>query len=147
MIKDLIKLANKLDEKGLRKEADELDRIIKKYAEEAPDTHPGRQFVLNRINRRSRSSEDNDNSYNPINLFRYEKSEKLENPGGIILGLGQDHIEKMTFDNAGSGSKSEKIQELEERFPGITSSSGCVINGELDFNGKKVGRGRSLDGE
>lgn len=32
MLKDLIKLANHLDQKGLRKEADTLDRIIKKIA-------------------------------------------------------------------------------------------------------------------
>lgn len=34
MIKDLIKLANKLDNKGLGKEADQLDRIIKKIAQQ-----------------------------------------------------------------------------------------------------------------
>lgn len=34
MLKDLISLANDLDKKGLRKEADYLDRIIKRYAEE-----------------------------------------------------------------------------------------------------------------
>lgn len=34
MIRDLITLANDLDNKGLRKEADYLDRIIKRYAEE-----------------------------------------------------------------------------------------------------------------
>ena len=34
MIKDLIALANKLDEKGLRKEADALDKIIAKYAKD-----------------------------------------------------------------------------------------------------------------
>ena len=33
MIKDLLKLANHLDSKGLRKEADYLDRIISKIAE------------------------------------------------------------------------------------------------------------------
>ena len=34
MLKELIKLANHLDQKGLRKEADQLDGIIKRYAEE-----------------------------------------------------------------------------------------------------------------
>lgn len=34
MLKELIKMANHLDQKGLRKEADELDRIIKRYAED-----------------------------------------------------------------------------------------------------------------
>ena len=34
MLKELVKLANHLDQKGLRKEADELDRIIRKYSEE-----------------------------------------------------------------------------------------------------------------
>ena len=34
MIKELINLANKLDQKGLRKEADQLDRVIKKIAQE-----------------------------------------------------------------------------------------------------------------
>jgi len=34
MIKDLIKLANHLDTKGLRKEADYLDSVIKKISEE-----------------------------------------------------------------------------------------------------------------
>jgi len=34
MLKDLVKLANDLDAKGLRAEADELDSIIQKWAEE-----------------------------------------------------------------------------------------------------------------
>jgi len=34
MIKDLIKLANALDSKGLRAEADTLDSVIQKWAEE-----------------------------------------------------------------------------------------------------------------
>ncbi len=36
MIKELISLANKLDQKGLRKEADYLDSIIKKYCQQTP---------------------------------------------------------------------------------------------------------------
>ena len=34
MIKDLIRLANRLDEKGFQKEADMVDKIIKKFANE-----------------------------------------------------------------------------------------------------------------
>jgi hypothetical protein len=37
MIKELIKLANYLDERGLRKEADYLDLVIKKYADPFDD--------------------------------------------------------------------------------------------------------------
>ena len=36
MIKELIRLANHLDSKGLTKEADQLDRIIKRSSEEDP---------------------------------------------------------------------------------------------------------------
>lgn len=38
MLKDLIKLANDLDARGLRKEADELDSLIQKWAEEEGET-------------------------------------------------------------------------------------------------------------
>jgi len=38
MIKELIKLSNHLDTKGLRKEADFLDRIIRKRADDPPDS-------------------------------------------------------------------------------------------------------------
>ena len=38
MLKDLIKVSNSLDSKGFRKEADELDRIIRKLAQEEPPT-------------------------------------------------------------------------------------------------------------
>ena len=34
MLKKLVKIANRLDVLGLRKEADELDRIINKYSKE-----------------------------------------------------------------------------------------------------------------
>lgn len=33
MIKDLLKVANSLDEKGFEKEADEIDKIIKIFAD------------------------------------------------------------------------------------------------------------------
>lgn len=38
MLKELIKFANHLDKKGLRKEADILDKVIKRYAQEEPET-------------------------------------------------------------------------------------------------------------
>lgn len=34
MIKELVRLANHLDKKGLRREADYLDSVVRKYAEE-----------------------------------------------------------------------------------------------------------------
>jgi hypothetical protein len=40
MIKDLIKLANKLDAKGLYKEADALDQIIKRAEEDKMEIRP-----------------------------------------------------------------------------------------------------------
>ena len=40
MIKDLVKLANHLDAKGLRKEADYLDGVIKKLSDYAYTEHP-----------------------------------------------------------------------------------------------------------
>jgi hypothetical protein len=45
MLKDLVKLANDLDAKGLRKEADLLDSIIQKWAVEA-DENDG---IINRL--------------------------------------------------------------------------------------------------
>ena len=44
MIKDLISLANKLDKKGLRKEADYLDKIIRKISSEEDSKY----FVKNK---------------------------------------------------------------------------------------------------
>ena len=41
MIKQLIKLANHLDKKGLTKEADYLDTVISKYAEEQKSEDAG----------------------------------------------------------------------------------------------------------
>ena len=42
MLKELIKLANHLDSKGLRKEADHLDRIVVKLAQ---SVHPGGDLI------------------------------------------------------------------------------------------------------
>ena len=41
MIKELIKLSNHLDSKGLEKEANYLDAVIKKMANPMPKDHPG----------------------------------------------------------------------------------------------------------
>lgn len=39
MLKDLVRLANRLDELGLRKEADFLDSVIKKHSGHHADSH------------------------------------------------------------------------------------------------------------
>ena len=49
MIKALVKISNALDKHGLTKEADYLDSVIKKYAEQAPVTvhgHAGRMPLV-----------------------------------------------------------------------------------------------------
>jgi len=54
MIKDLIKLANHLDDKGLTKEADTLDSIIRKIAQDSDkicDSANGLDFCAGKIKR------------------------------------------------------------------------------------------------
>lgn len=130
MLKDLISLANDLDKKGLRKEADYLDRIIKRYAEEGEISkyHPGRQFVLTKINMRSDNSkeprETGGNPDNPINMFAFVSSEDTLIEGGILGGLIEDNAKKLIFKNLGAGSDEERREELESLYPGITSPEG-----------------------
>ncbi len=135
MLNKLIKLANDLDKKGLRKEADQLDKIIKKYAglpgqKHSPEDRPQppeAQTFVRKINFESQPSKNQDHlSENPseanyTNLFTFEKANYIVIEEGIIF---DDHGLLCIYRNTGSGTKEEKEAELEKSFPGITSKKG-----------------------
>lgn len=140
MIKNLISLANSLDSKGLVKEADHLDRIIRKYSEDASGElsddviaeyrrdHPARKFVLNEINKNEtnvRSTENKSIYTNPTNLFAYLYSKPHVIEEGIVFN---DNGAKLYFQNNGSGTDEKKKEVLETIFPGITKLDGIILN-------------------
>ena len=122
MLEELIKFANHLDDKGLRKEADYLDRLIKRATEnkEKPQPIDAKMFVVNKINNRSSGAGINSN---PINLFRWKYCEDT-----VIgdRGLMQDSALLCVYENLGTGDEEQRKEELESMFPGITSD-GCLI--------------------
>jgi hypothetical protein len=133
MIKDLIILANNLDNKGLVKEADYVDRIIKKYSQDetTEERHPSddkiRTFVRDVINPESKGG---GHLTNPINMFAYEKSEEsIINERFLI----DDHGMEYYFGNHGKGGtysqrKEELETMLESAFKGITSPGGVILD-------------------
>lgn len=75
MLKDLIKLANHLDQKGLRKEADHLDFIIRKLAQDEAQTEAqAEDFQLIFVN--GKKAEDK---------YSNDTLESVKNTGNIIL--------------------------------------------------------------
>jgi hypothetical protein len=132
MIKELIKFANHLDRKGLTKEADYVDNIVKKMAQEGAEEkptvssdHKARLFVFNEINPKSKYRKEGDkakegsNPNNRINVFKYKEAGEVTI--GKILGVLADHALQLTFSNEGSGTQTAQVNELEENFPGITT--------------------------
>lgn len=129
MIKDLIKFATHLDSIGLTMEADYVDTLVKKLAQEegaedeSVDTESlsqpieAQQFVLKKINEVSYKKSG---SSNKINIFKFE-SAKYDITGEKNMFLFDDNIISVTYKNIGSGTEQEKVSELEKMFPGITS--------------------------
>jgi len=111
-----------LDNKGLSKEADYVDRIIKKCSSGAPTYHPARQFVLKEFNGKSSPCKD---CRNPINMFGFDYQEEYVIEKGIVFN---DYGSKFYFHNNGSGKPPQQEAELEFLFPGITSSKGVMLN-------------------
>jgi len=122
MLEELIKFANHLDDKGLRKEADYLDRLIKRSSEseEIPQPRDAKLFVINKINNESHVDELRSN---PTNLFRWKYCTHT-----VIgdRGLMEDGALLCVYENLGSGDEDQRKEELESMFPGITSD-GCMI--------------------
>jgi hypothetical protein len=132
MITKLINLANHLDQRGLRKEADLLDEMMSKYAfggdhdhiARISREHPARQWVVVNINKKSKLKEDKEGFPRPINLFKYARSQDYVITPGVI---NDDDGLLIVFANQGSGNPEEQIQELEDMFTGISSGAEVIL--------------------
>ena len=75
MLKDLIILANRLDEKGLKKEANVLDYIIQKFAQEGVDISPEELGI----------EEQGDEDIELVNLTPHDITLRLEDGSDFIV--------------------------------------------------------------
>jgi len=113
MIKDLIKFATHLDSIGLVKEASTVDAMIMKLSQHKDGSFDqpleAREFAMH-INSKSESKGGFGRYENPINLFKF--LEAYEGQDGVII---------CTYENRGSGSEGQKLNQLEGMFTGITT--------------------------
>ena len=105
MFKELIKLANHLDSKGFVKEADYLDRIIKKaqatfkYNHEDYDRYDKLGLITIEVNPgrlpgTGDSSEPNNGFYATVLLNYSDKHKEFDNVGGAGMVIGKAYHEE-----------------------------------------------------
>jgi hypothetical protein len=104
MIKDLIKLANRLDNKGLTKEADTLDNIINKIAQEDLKKigRAGVEAIRKFLSMAYQTTVTADEGYN---VYKYNDLETVEDAQGAFPVDEYDNIKHSIYKLTGCDSR------------------------------------------
>lgn len=119
MIKDLIKLANHLDDKGFTKEADTLDNIIKKLS-------PNKSKKNNIISQEFESALDSFCKLNEESFRSFEKiSEELGKLGIKISKDYEGEHTKVNFEYEKTGESISR-EDIKQHYPNVEE---CLAKG------------------